>query len=273
MLVRPARAETVIKAIMAAYPEGDVTAVTAQDVLLGLSLIIRAEPGLLKGVRILRLVEITQLLAEEHPFGAEGLANDPPSALLASCEALLAQTPAVRTILDDRFSLTDEARPGTDWARWRARLGVLIRVRTDFYARVWGLLGACDRLIIGAPDDPDSALDAALARADRTAQERDFGLGIEAQLARIESPAYRAFCLEALNVLALAHEADPQKKLKADLALDPLIHGAVAHLWAHAAPLAKDAWASAVRQPPDVFARALAAVLFAPAAREAAPAQ
>ena len=80
----------------------------------------------------------------------------------------------------------------------------------------------------------NNRLDAAVARSDLTAWEKDFALEIEVRLETIPDPAYRTFCLEALNVLANRHERDPDYRVDQDIILDDLIHDAVAWIWRNA---------------------------------------
>ena len=138
-----------------------------------------------------------------------------------------------------------------------------MRVRTDFYARVWQLLHAVEAVWFGAPGPEAARLDAAVVRSDYTAQERDFAHVIEPFIARLADPRYRTLTLEALNVLAEYTARHPGKRLcggdldtDGGLSLDRLIHAAVAHL-----PLEAEGnearWSAAFAARPDQWAQAL----------------
>lgn len=207
-------------------------AVIAQEVLQALGLFSKSDSNAVRGMRTIRLAEIVARLGQEETGGMENLAAEPPSVLFDRVKAILLETPSVRAVVSPAptFALTPSARAiGDDWEQWRQRLGILTRVGSDFFARLWSLLHVCPGIVFGA----NNRLDAAVARSDLTAWEKDFALEIEARLETIPDPAYRTFCLEALNVLANRHERDRDYYVAQDIILDDLIRDGVAWIWRH----------------------------------------
>jgi phosphorylase kinase alpha/beta subunit len=263
IVTRPPSERDIIQALNAVVGVASAESVLAQEALLALGLSIKSDLMPFKGVRTVRLIEILGRLSGEEPGGMVALSELPPSAISERVQGLLDRTPGVRDVIGAAPDFPLQAKAALvegQWRAWRERLGVLTRVRSDFYARIWSLLHVCNGLQFGEPGDAAGRIDAAIARADWTAWERDFGLVIETRLERISSPAYRTFCLEALNVLAARHEAEPDWRHDGDIALDRLIHGAVDLVWGRAkTPTPRDqAWAMALAARPDVMARALA---------------
>jgi phosphorylase kinase alpha/beta subunit len=156
--------------------------------------------------------------------------GEPPSIVFDQIKSILLETPSVRAVVSPapHFSLMPSANViGQDWRQWRARLGVLTRVGSDFFARLWSLLHVCSGIVFGA----NNRLDAAIARSDLTAWEKDFALEIEVRLETIPFPEYRTLCLEALNALANCHEINPEFGVSGDIILDDIIHTAAAAIW------------------------------------------
>ena len=208
-------------------------AVIAQEVLQALGLFSKSDSNAVRGMRTIRLTEIVGRLGQEETGGMENLVAEPPSVLFDRVKSILLETPSVRAVVSPapNFALTPSALAiGSDWQQWRERLGILTRVGSDFFARLWSLLHVCPGIVFGA----NNRLDAAVARSDLTAWEKDFALEIEVRLETIPDPAYRTFCLEALNVLANRHERDPDYRVDQDIILDDLIHDAVAWIWRNA---------------------------------------
>jgi phosphorylase kinase alpha/beta subunit len=263
VISRPTRQEALLQRLPLLMGRGSgAEAVLAQEIIATLGLIIKAPEDLLKGIRTLRLAELIDLIARDTEGGLDGLVCLAPSEVTARLETVFAQTPNVRAVLDNPsgWQLRAGIDPDQDWVLWRRRLGVLIRVRTDFYTRVWKLLHAVDGLWVGNPGDPAGRINAHVARGDFTSHERDFAQVIESTLTRIRDPRYRALTLEALNVLAEYSGRHPGKRLDcgpdAVIYLDRLIHAAVDRMNG-AEDLNEDAWTRAFKARPDLLATAL----------------
>jgi phosphorylase kinase alpha/beta subunit len=229
ILTRPVGEAELVEHIRAGLGD-DVQAVLAQEALQALGLFSKSDSTAVRGMRTIRLTEIVNCAAREADGGMAALLKEPPSAVFDQVKSILLETPSVRAIVAPapHFALMPSAQViGGDWRQWRHRLGVLTRVGGDFFARLWSLLHVCGGIVFGA----NNRLDAAIARSDLTAWEKDFALEIEVRLEAIVSPAYRTLCLEALNVLANCHERNPDFKISGDLILDDIIHEAAALLW------------------------------------------
>jgi phosphorylase kinase alpha/beta subunit len=263
VIARPVQLGTVTDRLAYMFAGGGSgIGVVAQEVLIALGLLVKAPGDLLKGTRTIRLAELVELLSLTAQGGLEALSHFSPSSLTDRLEELLSTTPTVRAVVGPApdYQLMPGVVPHQDWHAWRRRLGVLLRVRTDFYARVWSLLHVVDGLRFGSPDDPAGRVDARAARGDFTSHERDFAHVLEAPIVRIRDPRYRTLCLETLNVLAVWHERYPQLRFApgSDVALDPLIHDAAALV---AREDGTSGWGPVLTASPDRVARALAEVV------------
>lgn len=229
ILTRPVSEGELVTQIRAGLGD-DVQAVLAQEALQALGLFSKSDSTAVRGMRTIRLHELIACVAREADGGMDAVLGEPPSTMFDRVKAILLETPSVRAIIAPapHFTLMPLASViDDDWKQWRQRLGVLTRVGGDFFARLWSLLHVCGGIVFGA----NNRLDAAIARSDLTAWEKDFALEIEVRLETIPVPAYRAFCLEALNALANCHERDPKFTVQGDVILDDIIHDAAARIW------------------------------------------
>lgn len=229
ILTRPVSEAELVTQIRAGFGD-DVQAVLGQEALQAMGLFSKSDSTAVRGMRTIRLHEIIARVASEALGGMEAMLGEPPSLVFDQIKSILLETPAVRAVVSPapNFALMPSANViGQDWRQWRARLGVLTRVGTDFFARLWSLLHVCDGIVFGA----DNRLDAAIARSDLTAWEKDFALEIEVRLETIPLPEYRTLCLEALNALANCHEINPDFVVGGDIMLDDIIHSAAAQIW------------------------------------------
>jgi phosphorylase kinase alpha/beta subunit len=229
ILTRPVSEAELVKEIRAGFGD-DVQAVLGQEALQALGLFSKSDSTAVRGMRTIRLHEIIARAAKEAEGGMDAMLSEPPSIVFDQIKSILLETPSVRAVVSPapHFALMPSANViGQDWRQWRARLGVLTRVGTDFFARLWSLLHVCGGIVFGA----NNRLDAAIARSDLTAWEKDFALEIEVRLETIPFPEYRTLCLEALNALANCHEANPDFGVEGDIVLDDIIHQAAAAIW------------------------------------------
>jgi phosphorylase kinase alpha/beta subunit len=232
ILTRPVSEAELVTQIRAGFGD-DVQAVLGQEALQALGLFSKSDSTAVRGMRTIRLHEIIARAAKEADGGMQAILGEPPSLVFDQIKSILLETPSVRAVVSPapHFALMPSANViGQDWRQWRARLGVLTRVGTDFFARLWSLLHVCDGIVFGA----GNRLDAAIARSDLTAWEKDFALEIEVRLETIPLPEYRALCLEALNALANCHENNLEFAINGDIILDDLIHSAAAQIWRQA---------------------------------------
>jgi phosphorylase kinase alpha/beta subunit len=229
VLTRPVSEAELVTHIQAGLGD-DLQAVLAQEALQALGLFSKSDSTAVRGMRTIRLHEIIACVAREADGGIDVVLGEPPSSVFDRVKAILLETPSVRALVGPApaFALMPSAQlVDGDWKQWRQRLGVLTRVGGDFFARLWSLLHVCGGIVFGT----DNRLDAAIARSDLTAWEKDFALEIEVRLETIAAPAYRTFCLEALNALANCHERDPNFVIHGDVILDDIIHDAAGRIW------------------------------------------
>jgi phosphorylase kinase alpha/beta subunit len=261
ILTRPMSEGELVSQIRAGFGD-DVQAVLGQEALQALGLFSKSDSTAVRGMRTIRLHEIIACAAREGEGGIEAMLQEPPSTVFDQIKSILLETPSVRAVISPapHFSLMPSAQViGKDWRQWRERLGVLTRVGSDFFARLWSLLHVCGGIVFGA----NNRLDAAIARSDLTAWEKDFALEIEIRLETISSPAYRALCLEALNALANCHESDPNFEVSGDIVLDDIIHNAAASIWRKAGQgepdwlVSEPVWALALGADAQVMALAM----------------
>lgn len=244
-----------VRAKVGQFVEDSLTGILAEEVILHLGAAMKADPQLFQGVRTIRVGEWLQALADPIAFpdnNSSSLADLSPQTLAERVRAILIETPSARRVLTHRdpanLGLPDGAN---SWRIWRQRLGLLTRVSSDFFDRLWRLLGQCDGLQLGASDG-EARLDSALLRADHTPSERQFAARVESALGTIADPAYRALTLEALNAAALLSEHRPDLRIRGDIALDAIIHAAVDSR-------DENAWAAFVNRPAFEVSKAMRA--------------
>jgi phosphorylase kinase alpha/beta subunit len=261
VLTRPVSEGELVTQIRAGLGD-DVQAVLAQEALQALGLFSKSDSTAVRGMRTIRLHEIIACVGREADGGMDAVIGEPPSSVFDRVKSILLETPSVRAIVSPapHFTLMPSANViEGNWKQWRQRLGVLTRVGSDFFARLWSLLHVCGGIVFGA----NNRLDAAIARSDLTAWEKDFALEIEVRLETIAAPAYRALCLEALNALANCHERDPEFAVAGDVILDEIIHEAAALIWRQAGrdeadwTQAEPIWEMALHADAQTMARAM----------------
>lgn len=232
--------------------------VLIQEIVVLLGTLIRTEPALFDGTLTLRawylLLLVTAGLAREHEL-TQGEAFDfllelSPHAILVRLREVIASEQDVTGALASLQTLHSVGTSGAlasvhflaesdpqlpedvaGWPAWRELSGVLTRVPTDFYARVWQLLNHFPGLVIGDQLDTRNRLDSGIARADMTAGERSFALRVEDLLSKIAAPDYRQLNIEALLAVSTICAANPGLKVGDLLVMDVLIGIAVRLNW------------------------------------------
>lgn len=228
--------------------------VFTQEMLIYLSLLMKAEPDLFKGFLTIRvghliLLLVAELAQEEDVTQDEAydmLMRQAPSHVqqrlrhvltsyadaskhLEAQEAIQIHGEQATLVLPSQT--TGVQKPDIGWWRWRQREGVLNRVPKDFYARVWRLMEHSDGLVIGDKLDRRNRLSSELLLAGMTAGEKNFALTIDHLLNKVNSADYKQLNIEALVVLQAITELNPSMKIKGYLVLDVLIGHAVRHAW------------------------------------------
>jgi phosphorylase kinase alpha/beta subunit len=229
--------------------------VLTQEILIYLSLLIKAEPRSLDGMLTLRVGYLILLITSEIAI-EQHLTQD------EAYEALMGLSPfEIKTRLrhvaidyqkvdrlvfqqeslhlsqnqDIQWNLQSEAEPTPTpvggWLRQRRRDGAVNRLATDFYPSIWQLLEHCPGVIVGDKLEKRNRLESAPILAEMTPGERNFALRVEHLLNKITAPEYRQMNIEALMALAALSEQNPNLRVAEYIVLDVLIGHAVRLAW------------------------------------------
>jgi phosphorylase kinase alpha/beta subunit len=230
--------------------------VLTQEVILYLSLLIKAEPDLFKGLLTLRvgylILLITSDLARELKLtqdeAYEKLMSLSPFEIktrlreivvgYADLNKALFKQESLKVRLPkqaiDWVVLVDETEvepANQDWWRKRQLDGALNRVPQEFYPSVWKLLHHCKGLVIGDKLVRGNRLDSEFLIMEMTAGEKNFALKVEHLLNKMQAPEYRQVNVEALMELSAIAERNPDLKIEEYIVLDVLVGHAVRLAW------------------------------------------
>ncbi|MBE9011915.1 glycoside hydrolase family 15 protein [Pseudanabaenaceae cyanobacterium LEGE 13415] len=230
--------------------------VLTQEVIIYLSLLIKGEPNLFKGLLTLRvgylILLITTDLARElnltQDEAYEKLMSLSPFEIktrlreivvgYADLNKALFKQESLKVKLPNRaidwVILVDKAEiepASQDWWRKRQLDGALNRVPKDFYPHVWKLLHHCKGLVIGDKLERRNRLESEFLTTEMTAGEKNFALKIEHLLNKIQAPEYRQVNVEALMELNAIAERNPEFKVEEYIVMDVLIGHAVRLAW------------------------------------------
>ena len=227
-----------------------------QEILIYLSVLIKAEPQLFKGLLTLRVSYFILLLTSElaRELGVtqneayEHLMQLSPFEIQNRLRQVLTEYEEMNQILKQQESLrvkqleteiewvvapvSEEVKmPAGGWRRKRQMEGGVNRVPQDFYPSVWGLLRHCKGLIVGDKLERRNRLDSDLILSEMTPGEKNFALQIEHLLNKIVAPEYRQVNIEALMELAAIAQRNPELQVEEYIVLDVLIGHAVRLNW------------------------------------------
>jgi phosphorylase kinase alpha/beta subunit len=225
-----------------------------QEIIIYLSLLIKAEPELCNGLITLRvgylILLITNELARElkvtQDEGYEHLMGLSPFAVKSRLRQVLVGYEDLNQTLFSQESLQTkqeikwlglsnscdlEFGCNTDWWQQRQRDGGLNRVPKGFYPQVWQVMEHCKGIVIGDKLDRRNRLDSEVILAEMTAGEKNFALRIEHLLNKIQAPEYRQLNTEALIELAAIASQNPDLQIDDYIVLDVLIGHAVRLAW------------------------------------------
>lgn len=230
--------------------------VLTQEILIYLSVLIKAEPQLFKGLLTLRVSYFILLLTSEfaRELGVtqneayEHLMQLSPFEIKNRLRQVLTEYEEMNQILKQQESLRvkqpekdiewvvapvseEPTMPGGGWRRKRQMEGTVNRVPKDFYPSVWGLLRHCKGLIIGDKLERRNRLDSHIILSEMTPGEKNFALQIEHLLNKIVAPEYRQVNIEALMELAAIAQRNPELKVEEYIVLDVLVGHAVRLNW------------------------------------------
>ncbi|WP_254721810.1 glycoside hydrolase family 15 protein [Kovacikia minuta] len=187
-----------------------------QEILIYLSLLIKAEPQLFNGLLTLRvgylILLITSELAQEFNVAQdeayERLMQLSPHEIQTRLYQVLVGYAGLDKALFRQESLhvkqqdkdidwvvqldAEETKPTTEnWRRKRQLDGSLNRIPKNFYPSVWKVLQHCRGLVIGDKLERRNRLDSELLLAEMTPGEKNFALQVEHLLNKIQAPEYR----------------------------------------------------------------------------------
>ncbi|MEG4572198.1 glycoside hydrolase family 15 protein [Microcoleus sp. N3A4] len=230
--------------------------VLTQEILIYLSVLIKAEPQLFKGLLTLRVSYFILLLTSElaRELGVtqneayEHLMQLSPFEIKNRLRQVLTEYEEMNQILKQQESLRvkqpekdiewvvapvseEPQMPAGGWRRKRQMEGAVNRVPKDFYPSVWGLLRHCKGLIIGDKLERKNRLDSDIILSEMTPGEKNFALQIEHLLNKIVAPEYRQVNIEALMELAAIGHRNPELRVEEYIVLDVLVGHAVRLNW------------------------------------------
>jgi phosphorylase kinase alpha/beta subunit len=229
--------------------------VLTQEILIYLSLLIKAEPALFDGLLTLRvgylILLITSELAREGQMSQdeayEQLVQLSPHEIQTRLKTVIMGYENINQALFKQESLRISPQSAIDWSVhseqadakpvaqdwWRKRQmdGALNRVPQEFYPSVWNLLKHCKGLVIGDKLERRNRLESELLIAEMTPGEKNFALMVEHLLNKIQAPEYRQVNAEAMMELAAFMERNPDLYIEEPIVLDVLIGHAVRLAW------------------------------------------
>ena len=232
-----------------------------QEILLYLSVLIKAEPKLFDGLLTLRIgyliLLLTSEMARENQIPRDE-AYDRLTALspykvkmrlrqvLASYSGLnktlfqqeslhiKAASPITWGVVPDQVEMVESTVD--DWWRKRQIDGELTRLPEAFYRQVWELLHHCKGVIIGDKLDRRNRIDSESVISEMTPGEANFARRLDHLLTKIHAPEYRHITIEALRELAAIFKGNPDLQFDDYLSLDVLVGHAVRLAWVDGRP-------------------------------------
>ncbi|MBW4478119.1 MAG: glycoside hydrolase family 15 protein [Tolypothrix brevis GSE-NOS-MK-07-07A] len=231
--------------------------VLTQEILIYLSLLIKSEPELFKGLLTLRvgyyiLLLTSEIAGEMHitqDEAYEKLMELSPFEVKMRLQKVLAEYAGMSNLLRKQESLhvkqketdidwvvqptieTEIDVPAGGWRRFRQAEGATGRVPKDFFQQVWLVMHHCKGLVIGDKLERRNRLDSEIMISEMTAGEKNFALLVEHLLNKIEAPEYRKLNIEALMELAAIASNNPTLQIEENIVLDVLIGHAVRVAW------------------------------------------
>lgn len=235
--------------------------VLTQELILYISLLIKAQPTLFAQLLTIRVSHLISLLASElareHSLtpdeGYERLMHLAPSQIQRLLETVLARYQEIQDLPQELeqlhvrgtsrplewtqdLGLETLKAPEGGWLAWRQHHGVIDRRPTNFYANTYRLFRHAQGLIIGDKLDRRNRMDSQVVLSDMTAGENAFALWMEHLLNRVHSPEYRQLNIEALNVLASFFAQNPSLRIEDTLSLEAVLGHAVKLAYTRAHP-------------------------------------
>jgi phosphorylase kinase alpha/beta subunit len=234
--------------------------VITQEILIDLSILIKAEPTLFDGLLTLRigylLLLLTSELARERDIPQDEaygrLLGLSPFEIKMRLRQVLAGFSGLNQTIFQRESLHVKPlsvinwqvvpqdiesglaapdQPTQDW--WRKRMidGEITRIPEEFYGQVWQVLMHSKGIVIGNKFDRKNRLDSDRILSEMTPGEHNFARRITHLLSKIQAPEYRHVNLEALREMGEIFKVNPGLYFEDYIYLDVLIGHAVRLGW------------------------------------------
>jgi phosphorylase kinase alpha/beta subunit len=231
-----------------------------QEILVYLSVLIKAEPELFDGLLTLRvgylILLLTSEMAREHTIprdeAYDRLTALSPYEVKMHLRKVLASYSGLNQTLFKQESLhikatapitwgvvpdqVDTEPTVDDWWRKRQIDGELTRLPESFYRQMWDLLHHCQGVIIGDKLDRRNRIDSESVISEMTPGEANFARRLDHLLTKIHAPEYRHLTVEALQELAAIFKGNPDLTFDDYIALDVLTGHAVRLAWVDGHP-------------------------------------
>ncbi len=240
--------------------------VLTQEILIYLRTLINSEPELFQGLLTIRtgylILFIISKLARELDItqdeAYEQLMQRSPFEVKTRLKDCLLEYSGMNQLLRQQESLHVKQKeneiqwvresvnqeqievPVGGWRRYRQAEGTINRVPQHFFENVWQVMHHCKGLVIGDKLERRNRLDSKLLISEMTASEKNFALGVEHLLNKIEAPEYRQVNIEALMELAAIAKNNPELQIREYIVLDVLIGHAVRLNWLNNQPQRRD---------------------------------
>lgn len=274
--------------------------VLTQEILLYLSLLLKAEPELFRNLLTVRVGYLILLLTSDLAQSQHITQDEAYEALMQLApytifdrlrqilegydtmnQTLLSQeslhikvsdslgsrlkTQAINWVVTQTSALADQ----DDWQRMRQREGARGRVPENFYSNVWSVLEHCQGLVIGDKLDRRHRLESHVLLSEMTPGEASFALQVEHLLNKIQAPEYRHANIEALIKLGTIVQKNPDLRIQEYIVLDVLIGHGVRIAWLNQHPEhlhhydehKASAWSHFYQSSPDEVADAIASAM------------
>ncbi|MEM9135735.1 MAG: glycoside hydrolase family 15 protein, partial [Cyanobacteria bacterium P01_F01_bin.42] len=229
--------------------------ILTQEMLIYLSLLLKAKPKLFDGLLTIRVGYLILLLTSEiakelnvpQDEAYERLMDYSPDEIQTLLHFVMQGYEKMNQTLMAQESLSsakasaeidwavepaqDESEQEADWRRRRERDGAVNRVPEGFYPNVWDILRHCRGLVIGDKLERRNRLDSEPLISEMTAGETNFALKVEHLLNKISSPLYRQINIECLVELGAIVQKNPDLHIHDYIVLDVLIGHAVRLFW------------------------------------------
>ena len=227
-----------------------------QEIVVYLSVLIKAEPNLFDGLLTLRvgylILLLTSEMAREHHIprdeAYDRLTSLSPYEVKMLLQQVLASYSGLNRTLFKQESLHIKAKSAIQWRLvpdqvetvalevedwWRQRQidGELTRLPEAFYQQMWELLHHCKGVIIGDKLDRRNRIDSESVLSEMTPGEANFARRLDHLLTKIHAPEYRHLTVEALRELAAIFQGNPDLQFDDYISLDVLTGHAVRLAW------------------------------------------